>query len=255
MGVMAVINAAQASMLAELCAVDGRLADAGIIRHSLNPTRDRATSLEQLGRRLCSDAHQPTDGVALALAKGLIDVVHAIQHNFPDNLFWDLDHLWGAICTQAASPDVDGEAHARKMWRKVVALQRLYGRHTRVRFRYAHDFLYGYDWAKWVRKDVARRADIRPFDEAFLDVLQTRGEELIHLIDRNDATYPELPEGRARNPFGFTREPIPERTLHRDLAKRALVPVQAWMASGRETWRNDYSAVRAERAVELGFGL
>lgn len=238
-------------LCAELALADGRLAEAGVIRRTLDPTRKRATSLEGLGLRLLRAPGRPDDAVALSLGRGLIDVVFAMHNSFPDNLFWDLDRLWAAMCARAsASPD--GEGLARTLSRQIVSLQRLYGRHTRIQFRYVHDFLYGYDWAKWVRKDAERRKTVGPFDQAFLDVLETRGGELLELIAHNDATYPELPEGCARNPFGFTRDLEHEQTLHRDLSRDGRIPVEAWLPNGRCTWREDLSLARAERARALG---
>src|SRR5690606_29082988 len=67
---------------------------------------------------------------------------------FPGNIFWDLELL-------AASLLRSGEIAAQG--RQIAELQALYGETTAIRFRYVHDFLYGYDWAKWVQREPASR--------------------------------------------------------------------------------------------------
>jgi hypothetical protein len=254
-------TAPASDLLAELSQFDALLATRGIARTTLDPRRTRATSLEDLGTRLWRPAPVPVAAsLRPVLVRGLLRIADAIQRNFPDNLFWDLDQLFSSLVGRAQSHRAPGSSAAlaraerdvRQMAFRVVELQDLFGRQTRIRFRYVHDFLYGYDWAKWVKKDEAARSGVGPYDAPFLDALYTRGLELLELIDANDLTYPPLPEGVPRNPFGFSREPESEEVLHRELARAALVPVEAWRGDGTARWEPDFTRLRAERAVSLG---
>lgn len=198
-----------------------------------------ATRLEALGDALFAPM---TPASRLALARGLSELADAIVAAFPENVFWDLDALAGSLA--GADPDtIDGAFH------DLVALHRLFGRATSIRFRYVHDFLYGYDWAKWVRRDPEARADIGPYDPRFFAAMLQRGEELIALIAADDAKYHQLADDEPRNPFGFSREPEDELRLHRQLASEGAVPVEAWRLDGRARWDADPYRAR-ERAAE-----
>ena len=135
---------------------------------------------------------------------------------------------------------------------QIARLQRLYGQDTAIRFRYVHDFIYGYDWAKWVGRDPDLRAGIGPYDAVFLDHLERRAHELLGLIAVDDPVYPGLPDEQARNPFPFSREPEAELRLHRTLAARGLLPLAAWDPAARPVWSRPFAALRAELAAMLG---
>ena len=72
------------------------------------------------------------------------------------------------------------------------------------------------------------------------------------LISENDAKYPRLEAGVMRNPFEFPREPEDEARLHEDLARRGLIPVEAWRFDAVPRFSEPFSDLRRERALSLG---
>ena len=122
-------------------------------------------------------------------------------------------------------------------------------------FRYLHDFTYGYDWAKWVMRKPEVRLGIRPFDPVFVAYLRRRGEELVALVERDDKKYPKLPDGRSRNPFGFSREPAHEAVLFSDLAARGLLPVRGWDMDAEPVAERPFADLRFDRARQLGIPM
>lgn len=235
------------SSRSRLSALDARLASDGVSRLTLSPTRPAATSLVDLFDALRDDAARL--GVADALADGLFATGTAILAHFPDNILWDLDALAAGLMVEASESD-EPRAHLTAAFDEVCALHALFGRDTPIRFRYIHDFVYGFDWAKWVRRDPSRRS-VRPFDRVYLRSMLGRGGELIELIAQNDSTYPRLEDERPRNPFRFSREPSDELRLYRDLATRDLVPVRAWELRPRPVWDRPFAAERERRAAAL----
>ncbi|MEO0421609.1 MAG: ferrochelatase [Pseudomonadota bacterium] len=216
---------------------------------------------EEVGERasLCPGRREPTSFAALWPHLGLTParaaavyrqterVVRAIAMHFPDNVFWDLDLIIQAL---ADRPSVEA---IEAMGERFVGLVDGFGIHSSIRFRYVHDFTYGFDWAKWVAKAPEQRAHIGPFDEVFLAYLECRRQELLVLIAKDDAKYGRLRDERPRNPFGFSREPQDERRLHEVLADRGQIPVATWDRRGRAQWGARFAEQRAELAVELGF--
>ena len=93
------------------------------------------------------------------------------------------DRMWNAGGAGRRS----GFAH------RVVAVCRGFGNKSELRFRYAHDFLYGYDWARWVVRQPERRAAIGPFDLAFFDYLEGRLRTLVELIAEQRHQIREAP--------------------------------------------------------------
>lgn len=182
------------------------------------------------------------------LAAVLREIEAASAAAFPGNIFWDLE-LLAAELLAAGSGEIAAQG------RRIAGLQALYGHNTVIRFRYVHDFLYGYDWAKWVQREPDERAGVGPFAPAFIDHQERRARELEQLIAADDAHYPTLPEGQVRNPFPFSREPEAEALLLRDLAAGGLLPVEAWDAAARPRWDRPYADLRVERAAALGLLL
>ena len=228
--------------LNEVISADQRLEREVGVRLTLDPSRERATSLEALHRSLVPRLADP--GMEDALARGLVETASAIRRHFPDNLLWDFDALAAALV--ARCPD---SASLLRAFEDVVALNALFGCETTIRFRYVHDFIYGFDWAKWVRRDPGARTGVGPFDAVFLTALLARGRELLELIAADDEKYPRLPDERARNPFVFSREPEDELRLHRALAAEGLVPVPAWRLDGTPTWDRPFADLRTARAA------
>jgi hypothetical protein len=221
---------------------------------SLCPGREHASSLATLGLTLLDPVR---DGlVAETFAEGLASIAQAIARSFPGNLFWDLDYLAASLlgrgrAAEAIATPADLET-IRERARSIVLLQNLFSHHSGIQFRYAHDFLYGFDWAKWVSREPAARASIGPFDLSFLGGMHQRGTELLELISHDDDKYPYLPEGQDRNPFAFSRDPKTEETLHRDLAEQKLIPLPAWDLAARPVWNRPYAELRDQRAHALG---
>ncbi len=238
--------------LERLAAVDERL---GQPWRSLSPEGGRARALAGIGRAvLVAVAHQePAPGAYEAFADGLGAIALAQRDAFPDNLLGDLDALAACLWRDAAAAPEGAASFLQRQCACVVALQHLFGRTTVIRFRYAHDFLYGFDWAKWVTRAPAERGSIGPFDPAFLQSMRVRGDELLTLLARGgDVRYRPLQRDQPRNPFSFSREPADELALHRALAADHAIPVAAWSIDGNERWTRPFSQLRRERAQALG---
>ncbi|MCB9591289.1 MAG: ferrochelatase [Sandaracinaceae bacterium] len=229
--------------LSALEAADARLARAFGPLGTLDPSRAEATSSVALYATLAPRC-QGIPGMAEALAGGLVSVADATIEHFPDNQLFDFDALAAALVRDSA----DAAALAAT-FDDVVSLHALFGRRTAIRFRYVHDFVYGFDWAKWVRRDPAKRAGVGPFQRRFLKVLLGRGQELLQLIATDDAKYPLLSDDQPRNPFSFSREPADELRLHRELAAEGLLPVEAWRVDAVPVWDRPFADLRAERAA------
>lgn len=215
---------------------------------SLDPSRPRATPLAELDRTI--GARLDPDARA-AWADGLAATACAILAHFPENLLWDLDYLAASVAREALR-DRRPADRVRESFEEIVELHAIFGGSSAIRFRYTHDFVYGFDWAKWVRRDPAARAEIGPFDRAFLRALRARGGELLALIHEDDETYPRLHDDRPRNPFPFSRERDAELALYRDLARRDLIPVRAWTTDAAPVWNAPFAEERVARAIALG---
>ncbi|HEX2687103.1 MAG TPA: hypothetical protein VHN14_10820 [Kofleriaceae bacterium] len=165
-------------------------------------------------------------------------------------MFWDFDYP-AVVLLQFAQADPDAPAdHVREPRRRIVELENLFGVHSPVQFPYAHDFMYGFAWAKWVERDTLARGSVGPFGLEFLDSVLCQGRALIELI--RYGSYPMLPQGVARNPFCFSRDPEAEERLHRDLAGRGFIPVETWRFDATPRWDLPYDTLREQRAKALG---
>lgn len=234
--------------LGRLAAADNVLDAALGQRRTLDPAGTKAHSLREVGALLVT--HADDSASTLAFAEALATVARSQLEEFPENIFWDLDHLAAALLRATRLPD--GETRVARLAERIVDLHRSFGRHSPIRFRYAHDFVYGFDWARWVARDAEGRATIAPFDVSFLAHMRERGREIAQAIRHGHARYPALPEGAWRNPFEFSREPEHEIALHRDLAARDAIPVAAWRANAAPNWRAESTSLRVERARALG---
>lgn len=204
---------------------------------SLGPALGEARSVEALVTSLTP--HGDAD-----LARGLTRVRDAFAIDFPENVFLDLDLLAASL---AGAPPAERASRVTR----IVELSRAFSAPP-ICFRYAHDFLYGFDWYRWVACAPAERSAVGPFDPAFLDYLLARGSELRALIAAGDAKYGPIDAGAFRNPFPFSRSPADEVRLHRALAERDLVPVEAWSTTGRARYDRRFSEERKAVARELG---
>lgn len=185
------------------------------------------------------------------IAQGFEPFLRAQIAHYPENIFADYDFLFGYLAKCCQEDPTGGRAV--QTLRRCTHLLAQFGNHTTIRFRYIHDFLYGYDWAKWVKKDRNKRCCTEPFSIEFLDAMAQRGDELKALIEANDRKYRQLaPQERFRNPFLFSREPTQEQTLLGSLAADHLIPVPGWSASEPALWQLPYAEIRQKRSVELG---
>lgn len=236
-------------VLRELHSLDARLrAEVGELR-SLAPSRSYASSLRDL-----AEAVVPTDAPAprvKAFGRCLHGAASAQLRHFPRTLFWDFDYLAASLWDDAGNSDAPA-TYLRNAQTSLERLYALFGEAGPIRFRYAHDFVYGFDWAKWVKRRRRERAGIGPFHLAFLEYVVERGEQLLALIETDDATYPRLHDARFRNPFRFARSPEQELALYRDLAAHDLVPVKGWQRDERAHWDRPYEQLRMARARALG---
>lgn len=216
-------------------------------RLTLDPARDEATPLGGLVDALAEPTERPElSQVAATVAQAQLD-------NFPDNLFWDFDCFLSTLHRHAALT-ADYRESLQRACGTTVALMELYGQRSKIRFRYVHDFIYGFDWARWVRRDPDARQHTEPFGSSFLAQSESRGRDILRLIEQDDTGYPKLKTDGARNPFPFVREPADELLLYRDLADQGLVPVRAWCTETAPDWDRDYDTLRRARAEALGLG-
>lgn len=216
-------------------------------RRSLCPDRTNATSLASL-----AEASPPL--LRVAFERCLVRIALAQVEAFPENIFWDFDALAHSLLDQAlAAPDSSSaEAVLERLGRDVASLQSLFGAGTAIHFRYVHDFSYGYDWSKWVRRNPEACAENPPFGSVFIEYSLRRGHELLDLIAADDTKYPKLPDGKPRNPFGFSRDRSDEIRLFEHLAQADLLPLRSWETHPRGRWDRDYRALRDGEAKKLG---
>ncbi len=231
-----------------LADLDASLRSRGVERATLAAGRERATDFEQLAASLSVLEHGP---VADAIADGLHTIVEAQLEAFPESIFWDFDFLVATLLEDARG-QADAAGYVRTCAQLIADLHALFGRGTAIRFRYVHDFQYGFDWAKWVRAEPERRRTVSPFAEPFLRYMLDRGAELLELIQNDDEEYPPLgDEQEHRNPFGFSRTPADERRLFLVLAREDLIPVETWRLDATPRFDRPFRKLRSARAETL----
>ncbi len=235
---------------AVLVAAEQALTRRGWVRYTLAPGREFANSLEVVATTALTGFPRV---LADELARGLAEVVAAQAEHFPQNICCDLDYM-AAELVRLAMQSAEPGLWLRQRCAQLCRLQALYGRTTAIHFRYVHDLIYGFDWAKWVARGPNERAGIGQYDEVFLDYLEQRGDELLELIAEDDAVYGQLAGDRPRNPFPFSREPAAELLLHRSLAIHKEIPISAWDAAATPQWNRPFAALRIARAQSLGLG-
>lgn len=211
---------------------------------SLCPDRDRPTSLRGIGEALLTDRHDAA--VVRAFADEFRRIVETKFDEFPGSIFCDMDYLAASLIAR------DDVYAIRQTGMRVAELYRGYGRSSVIHFRYDHDFIYGYDWATWVRDDPTVRRRVAPFDDEFLYYLQEHRGELIGRIAARDKKYSWVPDGTHRNTFSFSREPADEHRLHETLARFDRIPVQAWSFDGPIAWKWPFRQIRDQYASLLG---
>lgn len=212
---------------------------------SLDPGRRTASSPTELVSALADSRQLPH------LASAASAVAEVQLRSFPENLFWDFDFYLASVHRDASAAS-DYAGYLEEVTRITVGLMTLYGQQSVIRFRYVHDFMYGFDWARWVRRDPDVRSGIAPFGIDFLRRTENRGRDILTLIKADDDWYPKLADGAARNPFPFSREPEQELSLYRLIAERDGVPVKAWQIDAQADSSRDFDALREDLAASLG---
>lgn len=233
--------------ITDLAEIDAAIENTPLGALTLDPDRQRATPLRDLVDRLANSSQEQH------LAAAARAVAQAQLQAFPENIFWDFDYYLASIHAEA-SEAADYGAQLEKFTEITVGLMHLYGQRSKIRFRYVHDFIYGFDWARWVRRNPNTRTGTAPFSLGFLQQSETRGRDILRLIDSDDEIYPKLADDGPRNPFPFSREPEQERRLYRRLSETGCIPVQAWQVDAAPDAARDFDALREDAARTLGFG-
>ncbi|MEA5566848.1 hypothetical protein [Anabaena sp. UHCC 0399] len=216
---------------------------------SLNPHKKIITSfveIELLIRENITDNQLINN-----LQNTLESIVKSQLQNFPENIFWDFDFMVSSMLYQALNTEDDAVDFLGNFANKMVLLTELFGINSEIRFRYVHDFIYGFEWAKWVQKDPQNRAFIEPFSLIFLDYLLMKTKELIQRIHRGKSQSYKLCDNGFRNPFTFSREPEDEYRLLTHLAQAELIPVAAWDWNASPIWNKPFQERREQLALEL----
>ncbi|MDB9445504.1 hypothetical protein [Anabaena sp. CS-542/02] len=216
---------------------------------TLNPDKTLITSFVELGNLITT---MTTDEeFILALGDTLKLIVYAQLQNFPENIFWDFDFMVSSMVRQALVADGGFMSFLESFGDKMVLLIELFGINKEIRFRYVHDFIYGFDWARWVQREPQTRSNSEPFSLVFLEELLSKGEKLIKHINYGQLTSYNLSHTGYRNPFDFSREPEDEHLLLTSLAKANLIPVATWDWDTSPVWDKPFQEMRQQLALKL----
>lgn len=229
--------------------LDEILARASVKLLTINPQKKFMTSFVELGNLITEET---TDSQIITTMINTLEIIVCAQlQNFPDNIFWDFDFIASRMLRQALAEKDGTIAYLEKFAHKMVSLMEVFGIKGQIKFRYVHDFIYGFDWARWVQKDPENRSNVEPFSLVILDYLLNKSDELAQRIHQNRCEYYKLCAKGYRNPFGFSREPEDEYRLLTNLAQKRLIPVPAWSWYGVPTWNQPFDDLRQEVALKL----
>ncbi|OYD93997.1 hypothetical protein CDG76_18785 [Nostoc sp. 'Peltigera membranacea cyanobiont' 210A] len=229
--------------------IDEILAQQSVNLLSLSPQKTLITSFKELGNLI---AEQNTDiQIITTIQKTLESIVRTQLQNFPENIFWDFDFLVSSMLRQALTAEEGAINFLKTFSKKMISLTEMFGNKTEMRFRYVHDFMYGFDWARWVQKEPQNRAHIEPFSLVFFDYLLAKGKELLQRINHGQVVSYKLCETGYRNPFTFSREPEDEYRLLTYLAEEELIPVAVWNWNASPVWNKPFQEMRQQLALKL----
>ncbi len=228
--------------------LDEIIAHQSINQLSLNPHKTFATSFTELGS-LVTEKTNDTQLITF-LASTLERIILAYLDNFPDNIFWDFDFLVSSMLNQALVAD-DPVEFLKYFGDQIISLLELCGVKRKIRFRYVHDFIYGFDWVRWVQKETETRANEEPLSLNFLNYLLGRCEEILQLICLEKASNYKLCNEGYRNPYCFSRKPEDEHRLLTYLAVNQLIPVTAWNWNAQAVWNKPFQQLREEFSLKL----
>ncbi|HYW20584.1 MAG TPA: hypothetical protein VE956_14990 [Nodularia sp. (in: cyanobacteria)] len=216
---------------------------------TLNPEKTLITSFVELENLI--NASITDQKIIRALRDTLELIIYAQVQNFPENIFWDFDFMVSSMVRQALVAEEGAISFLECFGKKMVLLIELFGIKQEIRFRYVHDFIYGFDWARWVQKEPQTRSDSEPFSLVFLDYLLIKGEKLVKRINYGQVTSYNLGNTGYRNPFDFSREPEDESLLLTSLAKEKLIPVEVWKWDTSPVWNQPFQERRQQLALKL----
>ncbi|PJE04242.1 MAG: hypothetical protein CK427_02860 [Leptospira sp.] len=232
-----------------LSAIDQLLKDHSISFLSLSPNKELATSITQILEVEAESLDSELEITEWILFCKLL--IEESIFNFKENIFWDFDFFIHSLVSEYMST-IDKSEFLEERKKKIFTIFRLFGSHSLVRFKYLHDFLYGYDWYKWRTQIIPNQTnDLNPFGLSFLNYIEARGYELIELIGQNDTNYPQIEKDENRNPFYFSRSKEDESLLWRSLAQDDLIPIPSWEREIFISLSKNYSEIRNLRAIEL----
>ncbi|TVP60993.1 MAG: hypothetical protein EA343_15845 [Nodularia sp. (in: Bacteria)] len=229
--------------------LDEVLAQQSVNPLTLNPQKNVITSFVELENLITTSTTDKE--IILALRDSLELIIYAQVQNFPENIFWDFDFILSSMVRQALVADEGAIAFLECFGKKMVLLIELFGIKKEIRFRYVHDFIYGFDWARWVQKEPQTRSNSEPFSLVFLDYLLLKGEKLVKQLNYGQVTSYSLGNTGYRNPFDFSREPEDEHLLLTSLAREKLIPVEAWNWDTSPVWNQPFQEMRQQLALKL----
>ncbi|AVH64952.1 hypothetical protein CDG77_13320 [Nostoc sp. 'Peltigera membranacea cyanobiont' 213] len=229
--------------------IDEILAQQSIHLLSLNPQKTLSTSFAELENLIVEESSDIQ--ILTTLRETLESIVRAQLQNFPENIFWDFDFMVSSMLRQALIADEGAIPFLKLFGEKMVSLTKMFGINTEIRFRYVHDFMYGFDWARWVQKEPQNRASVEPFSLVFLDYLLVKGKELVQRINHGQVVSYKLCDTGYRNPFTFSREPEDEYRLLTSLAEEQLIPVAVWNWNASPVWNKPFQEMRQQLALRL----
>ncbi|MBN3959790.1 hypothetical protein [Nostoc sp. NMS8] len=229
--------------------IDEILAQQSVNLLSLSPEKTLITSFAELGNFITEE--NTGIKIIITLQETLESIVRTQLENFPENIFWDFDFLVSSMLRQALTADEGAVQFLKTFGAKMVSLTEMFGNKTEMRFRYVHDFIYGFEWARWVQKEPQNRAHIEPFSLIFFDYLLVKGKELLQRINHGQVVSYKLCDTGYRNPFTFSREPKDEYRLLTYLAEEQLIPVAVWNWNASPVWNKPFQEMRQQLALKL----
>ncbi|BDA79390.1 hypothetical protein LPTSP3_g23200 [Leptospira kobayashii] len=218
-------------------------------RRTLCPNRNQVTRFEEIGNQISDLLGNEQDWKHSA--EITYKIVDSVVDHFPENIFWDFDYMIMKIVGNSAYSEQGFRQSMDLTVEKILNIFFIFGKNSSIKFRYIHDFIYGYDWLKWMLEKKHPGDEIDPYGVSFLDYIGHRGMEMISLIAKNDSNYPEL-NGLYRNPFLFSRSDEDEIHLLKDLAASGNIPIEAWDRYANPKSDRNYSKIRLERSEQMG---
>ena len=229
--------------------LDQMIVQQGIRPLSLNPHKNLITSFQDIGNLIV----ERTDDVQIiqCLYNTVERIVRAQLVNFPENIFWDFDFMIRNMLEQAIIADDKAILFLESFGNKLVELMELFGFTKEIRFQYVHDFMYGFDWARWVNKEPEKRAEIQLFSLTFLDNVLSKSKAILQLMSVDDTRYHHISSQSYWNAFCFSRDPEHEYRLLTHLAAYELIPVATWNWNASPVWNKPFDQIREELSSKL----